>query len=267
MAMLKDKKLFLFDIDGTLAVGKTLLDGTRELLAHIAATGGRALFITNNSTKSVRDYVTQFRRDWALETTEGDFFTAGLAAARYLSGQYGAQKLFVLGTRSFCAELRAAGLNVVTAPESDVACVVVGYDDELNYAKITAVCELLQTQKVGYVATNPDLCCPAPFGFVPDCGAICRLLACAVGREPLYIGKPARLMIDLCLAASGYTPDETLVVGDRLYTDIAAGKAAGVETAVVFTGEAKPKDLETTAFPPDYAFDSVLELYRELIGD
>ncbi len=261
--MLVDKKLFLFDIDGTIALGKDLINGTLDLLEHIQKIGGKPIFITNNSTKSIKDYISQFK-NWNIDTDESNFVTASYATALFLKEKYGDKKLFVIGTNSFISELKNFGLNVTEDLKEDIVCAVVGYDNELTYKKIEKVCELLQTKPVDYIGTNPDLCCPTKFGSVPDCGAICEMIACAVNRKPLFIGKPNKLIIEICLQLSGFSKDEALVVGDRFYTDIACGINSGVDTAVVFTGEAKEKDIASTEFKPTYQFDTVRELYLKL---
>lgn len=259
---LSEKRLFLFDIDGTLAVGDTLYDGSFELLQYIEEIGGKAYFITNNSTKSGKDYVEKFAR-WDLDTQESDFITAGFVTNCYLKEHYNDKKIFVMGTRSFCEELARNGFQITTEVEP-VDCVLVAYDSELNYGKLEKVCEILLTQEVDYLATNPDLRCPAPFGFVPDCGAICNMIRETTGRAPVYLGKPNPIMVTLCMEASGFSPEETLVIGDRLYTDIACGLRAGVDTCVVFTGEATPEDLQTTEFVPQMQFENVRELFNKL---
>ena len=111
-----------------------------------------------------------------------------------------------------------------------------------------------------FYGTNPDLCCPIDFGFVPDCGAICNMLTDSTGKKPVYLGKPSRQVVDLCLSLSGFSREETLVVGDRLYTDIACGINGEVDTCVVFTGEAKPEDMADTPYPADYCFANIKEL-------
>ena len=180
---------------------------------------------------------------------------------QYLKARHAEDRIFVVGTRSFRAELARAGLSVTVALSPDVSCALVGFDDELTYEKARALCELLCTRPgMPYLATNPDLACPVGFGAIPDCGAICGMIRCATGREPVYIGKPNPIIVDMCLAQTGFSKEQTLVIGDRLYTDIACGIAAGVDTAVVFTGEAKPGDLADTAFPPAFAFPSIREL-------
>lgn len=259
MSKLSKKKLFLFDIDGTLSVGDTLFDGSRELLEYIEKIGGRAYYITNNSTKSNGDYVEKFAR-WNLTTEEEQFVTSGYMAIRYLKENFRDEKIFVLGTKSYLAELRKQGIMATEEVEEDVTCVLAAYDSELNYQKLEKACELLYRKEVAYLATNPDLCCPAPFGFIPDCGAICNMLEAAVYRKPRYLGKPSREVVELCLKRSGFSREETLVVGDRLYTDIACGIEGKAQTCLLLTGEAKREDLQDTIYPPDYCFGTVREL-------
>ncbi|MDR1630505.1 MAG: HAD-IIA family hydrolase [Oscillospiraceae bacterium] len=264
--MLQEKRLFLFDIDGTVALGDTLFDGSAELFAHIRAIGGRSVFITNNSTKSRRAYVEKFAK-WNIETDESDFITASYATCLHLKNAYAGKKVFVLGTRSFVRELREFGIDATTRPEPDVACVVAGFDDELTYQKVMDACEVLQTHSVDFLATNPDLRCPYSFGFIPDCGAICRMISATVDREPMFIGKPDRRIVDLCLAETGFSRAETLVVGDRLYTDILCGVNAGAETCLLLTGEATREDADAEDYHPDYIFENVKKLLGAVKGE
>ncbi|MBQ7360076.1 MAG: HAD-IIA family hydrolase [Lachnospiraceae bacterium] len=256
------KKLFLFDIDGTLAVGDTLFEGSRQLLDHIKAIGGKSYFITNNSTKSGDDYVKRFREVFGLESTKDLFITSGYMTIEFLKEHFMSQKIFVLGTSSFVAELKKNGLTVTESPDSDVACVVVAYDSELNYQKLINVCQVLSTMDVPYYATNPDLCCPIDFGFIPDCGSICNMIESSTGKKPIYLGKPAREVVDLCVAASGFSPEETIVVGDRMYTDILCGVNAGVDTCVLYTGEATKEEVAECSYKPSYEFETVAELLK-----
>lgn len=259
--MLENKKYFLFDIDGTLSVDETLYDGSRELIEYIERIGGRAFYITNNSVKSRKDYVEKFAK-WNIRTEEEQFMTASYATCQYLLKHYAGKKLFVVGTESFIEEIKSYGLTVTEEVEEDVSCVVVGFDRTLNYTKVEKACELLLRPEVDYIGTNPDLRCPTAFGFVPDCGAICTMLNLAVDREPYYVGKPNKEIVSMCMEQVGATKEEVLVVGDRLYTDIACGINGQVETALVYTGEAKPEDLADTPYMPDYTFTNVRELFE-----
>ena len=269
---LRSKKLFLFDIDGTLAVGDTLYEGSAQLLDYIAKISGKSYFITNNSTRSGADYVARFRHTFGLETTEEQFITSGYMTIQFLLKHYADKKIFVLGTASFVEELRKHGLMVVQtadspSEETPISCVVVAYDNELTYEKLIQVCKVLSTMDVPFYATNPDLCCPIDFGFIPDCGAICNMITESTGKCPVYLGKPSKEVVALCINASGFTKEETLVVGDRLYTDIACGINGGVDTCVVFTGEAKPQDMENTEYPATYCFDNINDLLIHCVGN
>ena len=262
---LKSKKLFLFDIDGTLAVGDSLYEGSARLLSYIDAIGGRAYYITNNSTRSGRDYVEKFRRAFHLETTEDQFITSGYMTLRFLQEHYPEGKIFVLGTASFIAELKKNGLHVTETAQEDIDCVVAAYDSELTYEKLVQACKALSTTNAPFYGTNPDLCCPIDFGFVPDCGGICRMLEAATDRAPYYVGKPDRRLVELCMEQVNASGDQVIVVGDRLYTDIACGIHAGVETALVYTGEAKPEDIEYTEYKPDYTYSDIQQLYEAFV--
>ncbi len=259
------KKLFLFDIDGTLAVGDTLYDGSAKLLDYIDQIGGKAYFITNNSTKSGADYVKKFKEAFGLDSTEDQFITSGYMTIRFLKEHYADKKIYVLGTQSFLSELRKNGLRITETAEKDIDCIVAAYDSELSYAKLSEACKALLTTDVPFYGTNPDLRCPIDFGFIPDCGAICNMLTETTDKTPTYLGKPSKEVVNLCLALSGFSKEETLVVGDRLYTDIACGINGGVDTCVLFTGEAKPEDLKDTPYPPTYAFENVNELLQALL--
>jgi HAD superfamily hydrolase (TIGR01450 family) len=264
MIPLSRKKLFLFDIDGTISIGDTLFEGSRELLSYIDEMGGASCFITNNSTKSASDYVMKFRNSFRLHTTENQFVSSGFMTIRFMEEHYSQKKIYCLGTCSFVNELRKQKLYITETPDQDIACILIGYDDELTYEKLVNTCRVLTEYQVPYYATNPDLCCPAEFGFIPDCGSICQMLESSCGRTPIYLGKPNPEVVEVCLADTGFSKEETLVIGDRLYTDIACGINAGVDTCVLFTGEAKPEDLDTTPYPPSYAFINVRELLYHL---
>ena len=240
-SMIKEKKLFLLDIDGTVALGSELLPGAADFLYTVKENGGIFRFLTNNSSKAARDYVEQFH-DWGIETTEEEFITAGTYARDFLKKYYENEKILVAATETYCNELRKAGLNITDQAEDDVDCVLCAYDTELTYEKLVQVCKQLTETKVPWFATNPDLRCPIDFGMVPDCGSICRMITASVGREPEYIGKPAPGMVYACLEETGCTPKQTLLIGDRIYTDMECGKRAGVDSCLVLTGEASAEE-------------------------
>lgn len=260
--ILRKKRLFLLDMDGTIYLDNILFDKSLEFLKHIKSIGGEYVFLTNNSSKSVSDYIDKLNALSILVDSK-NFMTSSQATALYLEEHYKRKKIYVLGTESFKRELIENKLNIVEEYEVDIDCLVVGFDTELVYSKLMDACKLL-TEEVDYIATNPDLVCPTSFGFIPDCGSICNMLEIATGKIPKYIGKPNSSMVELAMKATGFSDEETIVIGDRLYTDIACGINAGITTGVVLTGETKAKDIEITEFMPDYIFSDIGELYRLL---
>ncbi len=265
--MLKDKKLFLFDIDGTIAIGDTLYEGSMELLNYIDSIGGKAYYITNNSTKSNEDYVKKFAERFMVSTTQNQFITSGYMTKCFLKENYEDKKIFVLGTDSYVEDLKKSGLHVTTKVEEDVALVVVAYDSELNYEKLTRISQLLFEKEIPFYATNPDLRCPIDFGFIPDCGAICDMITATTDKKPIYLGKPNAKVVEMCLKDSGFSKEETIVVGDRLYTDIACGIHAGVDTCVVFTGEAKKEDMKDTPYKATYEFENIKQFLEAILKE
>lgn len=262
--MLKAKKLFLLDMDGTIYEGGRLFNCVNEFLSHIEETGGKYIFITNNSSRSVKDYVIKLS-NMGVKVTEDNFFTSSQATALYLNDRYKNKKIYCMGTRSMIAEMEKYGVNIVTKPDEDTDCIVVGYDTELTYKKLWDVSYLLQTKKdIPYIATNPDRGCPTEFGLVPDCFAMCEAINYAAKRRPLYIGKPDGFMIDYCVERSPFTKEQTVVIGDRLYTDIASGVNAGVDTICVLSGESRLEDIEKSEIKPTYVYKDIKEILKDL---
>ena len=257
-----DKKLFLFDMDGTIYEENRLFDGTLLLLDWIVQHGGKYVFITNNSSRSVEDYIKKVI-DMGIKAESDNFFTSTQATILMLKREYPGIPIFCMGTQSLVEELRASGIEVYTQADDRAKLVLIGYDTELNYEKICQACIMLR-KDIPYFATNPDFACPVKDGFVPDCGSICKMLSYAIFREPIYIGKPAPTMVDFVRDKFSVSCEETVVIGDRLYTDIATGNNAKVTSICVLTGEASKKDILEGSIKPTYTFESVKTLYQAL---
>ena len=261
---LQDKRLWLLDMDGTLYLDDRLFDGVTDFLAYVRHSGGRYLFLTNNSSRGVEGYMEKLYR-LGIESTADDFLTSVDATIRALQREYPGQKCYVQGTRSFYAQLSSAGIPVTDRLEDDVEILLSGFDRELTFQKLEDACILLG-RGVTWLATNPDWVCPTWYGSVPDCGSVCRMLTTATAREPRFIGKPKPEMVQLALEKTGFAPEQAVIIGDRLYTDIACGEAAGIDSAFVLSGEGKVSDIAESEVRPTYTFDNIGELIRTIIG-
>ena len=261
--MFQDKKLFLFDMDGTIYLGNQLYDFTKELLSTIREKGKRYLFMTNNSSKSVADYVKKLEK-LGIEATEEDFLTSSQATAYYLKQYHPNDRLYVCGTRSLKEELQKNGFTI-TEKLDEVDCIVMGFDTELTFQKLEDVSKLLLTREnIPYIATNPDYVCPTEFGSVPDCGSVCDMIYNATKKRPIVIGKPEALMPQLAMSKYGYTKEETVVIGDRIYTDIKSGLNAGIYTVLVLSGETTVEILDASQDKPHMVLDSAAEMISML---
>ncbi|MBE6976419.1 MAG: HAD-IIA family hydrolase [Ruminococcaceae bacterium] len=261
--LVNNTRLYLFDMDGTLYLGDRLYDFTVELLQQIRRTGGKYLFMTNNSSKSVVDYVKKLEK-LGITATREDFMTSSQATAFYLKQNHPGKTLYVCGTRSLVAELESEGF-IVTTDLDKVECIVMGFDTELTFQKLHDVSYLLLTRpELPYIATNPDLVCPTEFGSVPDCGSVCIGIKNATGKEPLVIGKPSPLMPQLAMEKLGYKPEETAVVGDRIYTDVKSGINAGCTGILVLSGESTLQTLAESDVKPHLVLESAGEILAEL---
>ena len=260
--ILASKKLFLFDMDGTLYLGDRLFDFTISLLAEIRRTGGKYLFMTNNSSKGVADYIKKLEK-LGISSTREDFITSSQATAYYLHKHHEGQRLYVCGTESLKEELRWEGFTVTEKVE-DTDCIVMGFDTELTFRKLHDVSYLLLTRELPYIATNPDLVCPTEFGSVPDCGSVCGMIFNATGKRPVVIGKPSPLMPQLAMDRLGYSKEETCVIGDRIYTDVKSGLNAGITGILVMSGETTPEILAQSEDKPHLVLESAKEILEVL---
>ena len=265
MNTLKNKRFFLLDMDGTIYLDDDLFDGTIDFLNYVRSIGGRYMFLTNNSSKSVTAYVSKLERI-GIKATADDFLTSTDATILYIREKMQGRKFYAFGTRSFVEQLSQAGINVTTELSDDIDAIVMGNDNELTFKKLEDACILLG-RGVEYIATNPDWVCPTSFGYVPDCGSVSEMLWRATGKRPHFIGKPRPEMILLAMKKYGYTPEETVMIGDRMYTDIASGYNAGVDTIFVLSGEGTMADVDNADFKPTHIHSGIRETLNTILKE
>lgn len=262
MSTLKEKRLYLLDMDGTIYLDDDLFDGTLEFLEYVKSIGGRYIFLTNNSSKSVDKYIEKLGM-LGISSTEEDFLTSTNATVLFLQKkQY--HKIYAFGTTSFKEQLKKAGLPITDKLEDDIDCLCMGFDTELSFQKLEDACILLG-RGVDYIATNPDWVCPTWYGYVPDCGSVSQMLFNATKRSPKFIGKPQPDMALLAMEKTGFGPTETVVIGDRLYTDIACGVNAGISSIFVLSGEGTMEDVEKSDVKPEFIYENIREVLTDLL--
>ena len=263
MRSLGEKRLFLLDMDGTIYLDEQLFDGTLDFLSYLRETGRIYLFLTNNSSRGVDAYLEKMDR-LGIPATAEDFLTSTDALIDFLRKRgWQQRRIYAFGTTSFRRQLADAGFSVTDRLEDGIELLICGFDRELTFQKLEDACILLG-RGVDWLATNPDWVCPTWYGYVPDCGSVCQMLTRATGRKPRFIGKPEPMMAQLAMEKTGCTPAQTLMIGDRLYTDIACGINAGVDTAFVLSGEGTMADVETGPERPTHIYANIRALLTHL---
>lgn len=253
-------------MDGTIYNEDTLIPGAKEFFSLLNQQGKQYVFMTNNSSKGKASYVEKLNRLGIL-ATEGNIASSVNATVMYLRRNKPNAKIYLVGTESFKEELFEEGFEIVPTDyrKNDIDYVLLGFDTELNYEKVRGACYYV-SRDFPYIATNCDLKCPVLDNkFIPDCGAIAKMIELATGRMPLFLGKPERTMVDAVSTQWNVPIDQIACVGDRLYTDIAVGINAGATSICVLTGEATDEEIAKSEFKPDYCFDSIKELYEALL--
>lgn len=259
MKELKNKKVFLLDMDGTIYLGNELIDGAKDFLNKIKEEGKSYIFLTNNSSKDRNSYVDKLR-NLDIDAKEEEVYTSGLATITYLKDKKEGARIYLLGTEALEDEFEEAGFDLVRERNKDVDYVVLGFDTSLTYEKLWGACEYI-SEGVEYIATHPDFNCPLPDDkFMPDAGAMAALIEASTGETPYVVGKPNRGVIDSIASEYGIDKKDMIMIGDRLYTDIKTGINAGISTALVYSGETKEEDYRLSDIRADYAFDSVKDM-------
>ncbi|PCJ52604.1 MAG: HAD family hydrolase [Planctomycetota bacterium] len=243
---------FLFDIDGTLCLGHRLFEGVEELFEILEKKGKKFILLTNNSSKDKRLYQTKWK-DFGIDMPLEKILTSGEATVDYMKTQPEIKNVFVLGTESFKNEIEQGGF-VVTSENPDA--IIMGYDTTINYEKLCTACLNLR-RGIPYIASHPDVNVPSEIGPLPDCGSFIELIFTSTGRRPKIIGKPNKEMATAALNRINGKPENTVIVGDRLATDIELGFQANLSTILVLTGVTTKDDLEMISQKPDFILDNI----------
>lgn len=251
MLNLATVRTLLLDMDGVLYRGKEALPGVNELLELCAQRGIEYACITNNASMTPEEYEAKLRV-MNIDVPASRVLTSAIITNRYLRDTYPrGTTIYAIGMNGLLSLLFDDGYFVVD--EEHPQLVVQGADFELTYAKLRTACLAIRSG-ARFIGTNPDTTFPSESGIIPGAGAMILAMEAATGVKAFIIGKPQPTMFVAAMEMLGGAPDTTLMIGDRLDTDILGAHAAGVHTAMVLTGVSTATEVETSAVKPDLLF-------------
>ena len=249
---LHEKKGFICDMDGVIYHGNRLLPGVKEFVDWLYAEKKPFLFLTNSSERSPRELQQKLGR-LGLDIDESHFYTSALATAKFLKMQSRKKSAFVIGEAGLTNALYEVG---ITMNDVDPEYVVVGETHNYNYDNISKAVQLVLAG-AKLIGTNPDLTGPGETGIFPACGAMISPIEVATGKRAYFVGKPNPLMMRHAQKRLGVHSEDTVIIGDRMDTDIVAGIEAQMDTVLVLSGVTSREDLHKYPYRPTYVLDGV----------
>lgn len=261
MKKIEDIKLFMLDLDGTIYLEDTLIPGAVSFLDWIKENNNQYLFVTNNSSKGKDSYV-QKLNNLGIAAKEEDIFTSGDATIAYLQQENKGNRLFLMGTASLKKDFVIAGFQLVEEYPEPVDYVVLGFDTDLTYKRLHMACDYIR-EGATFIATHPDINCPLKNGkYMPDTGAMIKLIQASTEISPKIMGKPEKQMVESVMNRFGLSKNEIAMVGDRLYTDMKMAQDSDITGIMVLSGEASKEDADKSEIKPDYIVQSVAYIHK-----
>jgi 4-nitrophenyl phosphatase len=261
-------KNLILDMDGVLWHGETPMPGLADFFETLHRQAIKFVLATNNASKTPLQYVEKLAR-FGVTVTEDRVFTSAEATGSYVQQRYEAGKnVFVVGDVGLQAAIKTRGFRLLTIDEvlggETAVFVVAGFNPNTTYSQLAAG-SLLIRKGADFIGTNPDLTFPSEYGQLPGAGSILAFIQAATGVEPTVIGKPGPLIFQMAMHNLGGTPQNTAMVGDRLETDIAGGKAAGIQTILVLSGISQRADLaNANGLQPNFIFEGIHEIANKI---
>jgi 4-nitrophenyl phosphatase len=265
--MLSKIKNLVLDMDGVLWHGETPVPGLLQFFETLDQLGMGYVLATNNATKTAEQYTTKLKR-FGLDIAPDRILTSAETTADYLKTRYSpGSPVYVVGAKGLHDALAERGFEIVTADEvfsgARPPLVVLGFTPDAVYKEL-AMAALLVDNGAAFIGTNPDPSVPNELGPLPGAGALLALISASTGIQPEIIGKPEPVMFEHALRRLHSQKSDTAMVGDRLSTDIAGAKAAGLWGILVLSGISEPGDIQQAVYKPDFVFTDIRELGAEL---
>ena len=255
------RKLVIFDMDGTIYLGKDLIPGAKEAFGQLNNDNVEYVFFTNNSSHDLDFYFEKIKNFGIKCDRNKNFYSSTEVAISYLKKQ-GLKNLFVIGNKSLKDKLSKDFVLVPKYEENTkIDGVLAGFSTELVYQELRDACLFLETRDIPFIATNGDYRCPIENGlYIPDCGGMIEWIRLATNKKARVMGKPDPEVIYTLARMFNVDLKDVVVVGDRIYTDILVGVNAGIISVMVLSGETKMEDLEKYSYRPTYIIDSIKDL-------
>lgn len=254
-----DKRLCaLIDLDGTMFHGSQMIAGADQLITALHELNIPLLFVTNNSTRTPAQ-VADLLRSMGIPASVDEVVTSSIAVAEYVKEHFNGERVFMIGEQGLKQALNEANIDWTSDPQAvyqddNIKVVVQGLDRSFSYEKLEAAAIAIRNG-AAFVATNPDLMLPSDKGISPGAGTITAAIQAASSYDPVYMGKPHSIIMEVALKRLGISADEAIVIGDNMATDMLAGVNAGCYTALVLTGVTTTSNLafyiEKTGASPD----------------
>lgn len=261
-------KGFIFDLDGTVYLGDRLIPGADTVIRRLREAGKRVVFLSNKPLQTREDYAFKLTR-LGIPTEPHEVINSTSVMVHYLKKNAPDAKLFVVGEPPFIEELKRTGFTITEEP-NEIDYVIVAFDRTFDYKKLNIAFQAIKKFGARFIATNPDRTCPVEGGEVPDCaGMIAAIEAVTEKKVEAIVGKPSPIMVQAVLDVLGLRPEDCILIGDRLETDIKMGKESGIPTGIVLTGvtdEEALKKIKHTPGQPDFVFKSIADVENLLIG-
>lgn len=256
---LKNIKCFIMDMDGTVYLSDTVIDGARGFFEFLDDKMINYYFYTNNSSKNAEFYKSKLKR-LALGNENNKVLISNSVVINHIKDNYNGAKVYLLGTDYLRNDFIANGINLVDESADKADIVVVGFDTTVCYEGLDRACYYIR-HGAEFFGVNPDLNCIIKDGeLMPDCGSICKLIETSAGKAPVFFGKPSKYTLDYILKVTGYDESEVAMVGDKLVTDIKTCEGTDVLGILVLSGETSEKDLPASSVKPGIVVDDIKNL-------
>jgi HAD superfamily hydrolase (TIGR01457 family) len=251
---------YIFDLDGTIYRGEKLILGAGETIQRLKSLSKKIVYLSNKPLQTREDYAFKMTR-LGIPTQPEEVINSSLVMARWLFTQAPGATIYVIGEIPLIEEMVRTGFRI-SEKAGEIQYVIASFDRTFDYRKLNIA---LQAIKKGarFIATNPDRTCPVEGGEIPDCAAVIGAVEGTTGKKvEAIVGKPSDIMIRVAVDDMALRPQDCVLVGDRLETDMVMGKKAGMATALVLTGVTNREILKNSVIQPDYVWDSVAEIIK-----